>query len=237
MRIIPAIDILNGKCVRLTKGDYNSATVYEGNPVETALRYEELGFRYLHLVDLDGAREKHIVHHAILEKITRSTSLRVDFGGGIKSGDDISTAFSCGAAQVNIGTLAATNPETFIEWLTQYGPERVILSADSVNRMIMISGWEESTNLEVTDYISGFRKKGLVYAVCTDISRDGMLRGPATDLYKEIISGTGVKLIASGGISSLPDLGLLEDAGCEGAIIGKAIYEGKIDLSELSKLC
>lgn len=237
MRIIPAIDIINGNCVRLTKGDYNAVIVYDGTPLEVARRFEDHGFRYLHLVDLDGAREKHIVNHKVLEEITGKTRLIVDFGGGIKSEEDIRTAFECGASQVTIGTLAATNPSIFIEWLNRYGAEKIILGADSVNRKIMIAGWAEDTGKDVCDYISGFRKKGVLFTAVTDISRDGMLQGPAIELYKEILKVSSINLIASGGISSLEDVILLKETGCEGAIVGKAIYEGKIGLKELYEIC
>jgi len=202
MRIIPAIDIINGKCVRLTKGDYNTVTVYDGTPLEVARRFEDHGFSYLHLIDLDGAREKHIVNHNILEEIANKTSLTVDFGGGLKSDEDIRTAFDCGAAMVTIGTTAANNPEIFLEWLSLFGPEKIILGADSVNRKIMVSGWSEDTGRDVCDYISGFRSKGVLYTACTDISKDGMLQGPATELYREILTRTAINLIASGGVSS-----------------------------------
>jgi phosphoribosylformimino-5-aminoimidazole carboxamide ribotide isomerase len=237
MRIIPAIDIINGKCVRLTRGDYNAVTVYDGTPLEIARRFEDHGFRYLHLVDLDGAREKHIVNHDILEKIARKTTLAVDFGGGLKSDEDLRTAFDCGASMVTIGTTAANDPETFLEWLSLFGPEKIILGADSVNRKIMVAGWAEDTGKNVCEYIAGFRKKGVIYTTCTDISKDGMLQGPAVDLYKDILARTAVSLIASGGISSIDDIRVLNETGCEGAIVGKAIYEGKIDLKELSELC
>ena len=237
MRIIPAMDIINGKCVRLTKGDYNLVTVYDGTPLEVAQRFEDHGFRYLHLVDLDGAREKHIVNHGILEEITRNTTLTVDFGGGLKSDEDIRTAFDCGASMVTIGTTAASDPELFLEWLSLFGPEKIILGADAVNRKIMISGWAEDTGKEVCEFISQFRNKGVLYTVCTDISKDGMLQGPAFGLYKDILSKTAINLIASGGISSIEDLTTLEEIGCEGAIVGKAIYEGKIDIKKLSELC
>jgi phosphoribosylformimino-5-aminoimidazole carboxamide ribotide isomerase len=237
MRIVPAIDIINGKCVRLTRGDYNSVTVYDGTPLEAAKRFEDHGFRFLHLVDLDGAREKHIVNFEVLKEIAEKTSLSVDFGGGLKSDEDIRIAFDCGATQVTIGTVAASDPEIFLEWLSLFGPEKLILGADSVNRRIMISGWAEDTGKDVCDYIADFRKKGVLYTACTDISKDGMLQGPAIELYREILSKTAIRLIASGGVSALSDISLLEKAGCEGAIIGKAIYEGKIGLKELSELC
>jgi phosphoribosylformimino-5-aminoimidazole carboxamide ribotide isomerase len=237
MRLIPAIDILGGKCVRLTRGEYDSATVYDGSPLDMARRFEDHGFSFLHLVDLDGAREKHVVNYRVLEKVAGNTSLKIDFGGGIKSEEDIRIAFECGAWQVNIGTLAATDRQLFLSWLSSYGPEKIILGADSAGNKIMVSGWEEGTNLDIIEYIRAYRECGVKYVVCTEISRDGMLTGPATDLYKRILETADVSLIASGGISSLADLEMLISTGCEGAIIGKAIYEGKIQLKELAKLC
>jgi phosphoribosylformimino-5-aminoimidazole carboxamide ribotide isomerase len=177
------------------------------------------------------------VNQAILEEIANKTSLIIDFGGGLKSDEDIRTAFDCGATMVTIGTTAANNPEIFLEWLSLFGPEKIILGADSVNRKIMVSGWSEDTGRDVCDYISGFRSKGVLYTACTDISKDGMLEGPATDLYREILTRTAINLIASGGVSSTDDIRLLRETGCEGAIVGKALYEGKIDLKELSELC
>jgi len=237
MRIIPAIDIINGKCVRLTRGNYDAMTVYDGTPLENARKFEDSGFSYLHLVDLDGARERHIVNQSVLEEIASKTSLIVDYGGGLKSVDDIRTALDSGASQVTIGSAAAKDPESFMEWLSLFGPEKLILGADAVDRKIMISGWAEDTGKDVVDYITGFRRKGVIYTTCTDISKDGMLQGPALGLYREILSKTAIKLIASGGISSISDVKSLEEAGCEGAIIGKAIYEGNILLEELSELC
>lgn len=237
MRIIPAIDILGGKCVRLTRGEYNTARVYDGSPLDMARRFEDHGFSCLHLVDLDGAREKHIVNYRILEKLAGRTSLKIDFGGGIKSDDDIRIAFECGARQVNIGTLAATNRSLFLDWLSMYGPDKIILGADSSDNKIMVSGWAEGTDIDVVEYIKGYSQNGVKHIVCTEISRDGMLIGPATDLYKKILKEADVNLIASGGITSLADIEVLISTGCEGAIIGKAIYEGKIELKELSKLC
>ena len=237
MRIIPATDILNGKCVRLTRGDYSSATIYDGSPLDIARRFEDSGLKFLHLVDLDGAREKHIVNYRVLEQLASGTSLKIDFGGGIKSDKDIETAFNSGAAQVNIGTTAATNRKLFLEWLGHYGADRIILGADASDGKVMVSGWTERTQLDIGDYIHEYQARGVKYVVCTDISRDGTLMGPAADLYSTILEVCDVSLIASGGISSVDDLLLLRDRGCEGAIVGKAIYEGKIKLKELSELC
>ena len=237
MRIIPAIDIINGKCVRLSRGDYESMKIYEGDPLEVALRFQEHGFRYLHLVDLDGARQNHIVNHKVLESIAKGTSLIVDFGGGIKTDDDIRIAFNSGASAATIGSIAAINPRLFLNWLELYGDLRIILGADSKERKIMTTGWTQESNMDVVEYISGYRNMGVRFVSCTDISRDGMLNGPSTDLYKDILSVTEINLIASGGVTTLDDIRVLKEAGCEGVIIGKAIYEGTINLRELSKLC
>ena len=237
MRIIPAIDIINGKCVRLTKGNYDSMTVYDGNPLDIARRFEEHGFKFLHLVDLDGARESHIVNYHVLESITSGTSLEVDFGGGIKSDDDIKIAFNSGAAAVTIGSVALHNPRQFLCWLETYGEKKIILGADCKDRKIMASGWTEKSGMDVVEYISGYRNMGARYVVCTDISKDGMMEGPSTELYKDILSATEVNLIASGGVTTREDVNVLKATGCEGVIIGKAIYEGRINLKELSNLC
>jgi len=237
MRIIPAIDIIDGKCVRLTRGNYDSITVYDGSPLDVARRFEDHGFKFLHLVDLDGAREKHIVNHDILGKITSGTSLAVDFGGGIKSDVDIKIAFNSGASAVTIGSVAALNRGLFLTWLETYGENKIILGADSRERKIMTSGWTEKSDTDIVEYISDYYNMGVRYAACTDISKDGMMNGPSVDLYKEILSATEVNLIASGGVTTLDDVNILKEIGCEGIIIGKAIYEGRIKLTELSKLC
>jgi phosphoribosylformimino-5-aminoimidazole carboxamide ribotide isomerase len=237
MRIIPAIDIINGRCVRLTKGDYNSVSSYKGSPPDVARTFEDNGFTYLHLVDLDGAREKKVVNYKVLESIASATSLKIDFGGGIISGDDLRIAFECGASQINSGSTAIKDPELFMEWLSVYGNEKIILAADSFQGKIMISGWMESTGRDIKDFISDWEKKGISYATCTDISKDGMLEGPAVGLYRDILAVSNLNLIASGGVSSLNDVETLISTGCEGAIIGKAIYEGKIKLKELARLC
>ncbi len=235
MRIIPAIDIINGKCVRLTKGDYNTEKIYREDPLDAAKEFEDAGLQYLHLVDLDGAKSSRIINHKTLHKIASQTSLKIDFGGGLKSDEDIRIAFENGANQVTGGSIAVKNPEIFQSWLQQYGSEKIILGADCNNRMIATHGWLESSSLDVIDFIQEYEKKGVKYVICTDISKDGMLEGTSNELYSEILKKTKVKLIASGGVSSIEDLHLLKEIGCEGAIIGKAIYEGKIDLKKLSE--
>lgn len=251
MRIIPAIDIIDGKCVRLSKGDYSTKKVYNENPLEVAKAFEAHGVEYLHLVDLDGAREKEIVNHHILEQIASGTGLKIDFGGGLNSEKDLEVAFNCGAEQITGGSIAVRRPEVFLDWLSRFGPERIILGADAKDEKVAISGWEEDTAIDLIPFIESHRKKGVKYVICTDISKDGMLEGPAEDLYKRIIDKTkvnktiigmsgvedtwvpGIKLIASGGISDINDLIRLQNLGCEGAILGKAIYENKIKLKEL----
>lgn len=237
MKLIPAIDILDGKCVRLTKGDYTTQKVYNTNPVEVAKEFEANGIRFLHLVDLDGAKSKHIVNYKVLENIAQATSLHIDFGGGIKSNEDVKIAFESGASQLTGGSIAVQEPALFLSWLEQYGPERILLGADANQRMIATHGWLATSGIDVVDFIRSFEQKGIQSVVCTDISKDGMLQGPSLDLYKEIMQETGVQLIASGGVSSIDDLQQLKELGCTGAIIGKAIYEGRITLNELSKLC
>lgn len=237
MKLIPAIDILDGKCVRLTKGDYTTQKVYNTNPVEVAKEFEANGIRFLHLVDLDGAKSKHIVNYKVLENMAQTTSLHIDFGGGIKSNEDVKIAFESGANQLTGGSIAVQEPALFLSWLEQYGPERILLGADANQRMIATHGWLATSGIDVVDFIRSFEQKGIQSVVCTDISKDGMLQGPSLDLYKEIMQETGVQLIASGGVSSIDDLQQLKALGCAGAIIGKAIYEGRITLNELSKLC
>lgn len=237
MRIIPAIDIIDGKCVRLTKGDYNTKKIYNENPVEVAKAFEDNGIKYLHLVDLDGARSRHIVNHRILEDITSKTNLIVDFGGGLKTSKDLEIAFECGATQITGGSIAANDPDVFSNWIQEYGSDKIILGADCKDRMIATNGWLATSKIDVIDFISEFEEKGITYVVCTDIAKDGMLRGPSIPLYKEIIRKTDVKLIASGGVSSISDLLQLKSLGCEGAILGKAIYEGNISLKQLQELC
>ncbi len=237
MRIIPAIDIIDGKCVRLTKGDYNTKKVYNEDPLEVAKMFEDYGIKYLHLVDLDGAKSSHIVNYNILEKIAVKTNLKIDFGGGIKSDNDVRIAFESGANQITGGSIAVRNPQMFIKWLETYGNDKIILGADVKNRKISTNGWQKTDNIDIIDFIKNYESKGIKYVICTDISKDGMLQGPSTKLYSEILGNSNVNLIASGGVTSIDDLITLQKAGCEGTIIGKAIYEGKIDLKELKKLC
>lgn len=237
MRIIPAIDIIDGKCVRLTKGNYDTKKVYNENPLKVAKAFEDNGIQYLHLVDLDGAKSKHVVNYKTLELIASKTSLKVDFGGGLKSDDDLRIAFECGAIQITGGSIAANNPELFLTWLAKYGSEKIILGADCNNRKISTNGWLESSELDVIDFIKDYEQKGIIQVICTDIAKDGMLQGASYELYAEIIANTKINLIASGGVSSMKDLEQLKNTGCKGAIVGKAIYEGKITLKELQQLC
>jgi phosphoribosylformimino-5-aminoimidazole carboxamide ribotide isomerase len=237
MRIIPAIDIIDGKCVRLSKGDYDTKKIYNENPVEVAKSFEGAGIQYLHLVDLDGAKAKHIVNHKVLEQISNNTGLKVDFGGGLKSNEDLRIAFDCGARQITGGSIAAQNRELFLEWLQTYGADKIILGADCMNRKIATNGWLESSELDVLKFIQAYEKEGITNVICTDISKDGMLAGASNELYTEILSETKINLIASGGVSSMKDLEDLIEIGCEGAIVGKAIYEGNISLKELERLC
>jgi phosphoribosylformimino-5-aminoimidazole carboxamide ribotide isomerase len=235
MRIIPAIDILDGKCVRLTKGDYSTQKVYSENPVEMAKQFEDHGIMFLHLVDLDGAKSQHLVNHKVLEGIATQTKLKIDFGGGIKSQADIETAFACGASQVTGGSIAIQDPLLFLDWLKVYGNDRIILGADAKNRNIATQGWLEESRVDVVDFISEFVQKGISYVVCTDIAKDGMLQGPSNRLYQEILRRTTVNLVASGGVTTMEDLKQLKAIGCEAAIVGKALYEGKISLLDLAK--
>lgn len=237
MRIIPAIDIIGAKCVRLTKGDYSTKKVYSENPLDIAKSFEESGIQYLHVVDLDGAKSKQIVNHKVLESICTNTNLKVDFGGGLKSDEDLRIAFESGASQITGGSIAVKNQEVFLSWLEKFGGEKIILGADCKNRMIATSGWLETSELDVLDFIKDYQSKGVEYVICTDIAKDGMLQGTSNELYKEIIAESDVKLIASGGVSSMDDLFQLKEMGCNGAIIGKALYEGKITLKELQELC
>lgn len=233
MRIIPAIDIIEGKCVRLSKGDYNTKKVYNENPLEVAKEFEANGIQYLHLVDLDGAKSQHIVNYKILETICSNTNLKVDFGGGLKSDEDLRIAFESGANQITGGSIAVKNPTIFKGWINKYGSNKIILGADCNNRKIATNGWLESSELDVVDFIAKYEKEGINYVICTDIAKDGMLQGTSNELYQEILSKTNVKLIASGGVSCFDDLLKVQEIGCEGAIIGKAFYEGRITLKDL----
>jgi phosphoribosylformimino-5-aminoimidazole carboxamide ribotide isomerase len=237
MRIIIAIDIIDGKCVRLTRGDFKTKKVYNEDPLEVALEIEDCGINYLHLVDLEGAKNKKLENIKVLEKIAWKTKLKIDFGGGLRSYEDLLTAFNAGARQVTAGSIALTNPALFLEWLARLGQEKLILGADCIDRKVSTGGWLDSSDKEIISFISDYRSKGVKYTICTDIKKDGMLQGPSTTLYKEILCAVKINLIASGGISSLKDIEAVQEAGCEGAIVGKAVYEGKITLKELGKLC
>jgi phosphoribosylformimino-5-aminoimidazole carboxamide ribotide isomerase len=237
MRLIPAIDILNGQCVRLVKGDYNQKTIYNENPLEVAKSFEANGLKYVHLVDLDGAKSNGIVNYKTIESIAKNTSLSIDFGGGIKSRSDLETAFNAGAKQVTIGSLAVKNPELVSEWITTFGADKIILGADIDNGNIATNGWKEKSNWELFDFLTFYKTKGIETVICTDISKDGMLQGSNADLYQKLISEFNLNIIASGGVSSLEELKTLRQMGCDGAIIGKAIYEGKITLKQLQELC
>ena len=237
MEIVPAIDIIDGKCVRLTKGDYNAQKTYSDNPLDMALRFQDAGIRRLHLVDLDGARSKHIVNYPTLEAIAGHTDLTVDFGGGIKSTQDLETALGCGAQMVTIGSTAVTEPELMTSWIEDFGQEHIILGADARDGKISVNGWKEDSELTLSDFISSYMQKGITQVLCTDINRDGMLQGPSVELYKALLKKfPGIKLIASGGVSSVQDLIGLKEAGLPAAIVGKAYYEGRITLEQLSQL-
>lgn len=233
MLIIPAIDIIDGKCVRLSKGDYGTKKIYNENPIEVAKEFESFGIKFLHLVDLDGAKSKHIVNQKVLENIARETSLKIDFGGGLKTIEDIEIAFNSGAKQITIGSIAVQNPEFCFGLIEKYSSEKIILGADCENRKIKTSGWLEESSLDVIHFILQYQEKNVKNVICTDISKDGMLEGASEDLYKEIISKTSVKLVASGGISCIEDVYKMKEIGCDGTIIGKAIYEGRISLQQL----
>ena len=244
MRIIPAIDIINGKCVRLSKGDYATEKVYNENPLEVAKMFEDHGIKHLHLVDLDGAKASHIVNYKVLENIASNTNLAIDFGGGLKSDEDLKIAFESGANQITGGSIAVKNPEIFKSWLQKYGVDKIILGADANNEKVAIGGWLEESDKELIPFIQSYVKEGVSYVICTDISKDGMLQGPSFDLYQKILNETSIvtssgvkkiKLIASGGISTFDELPRLAEMGCEGTIIGKAIYEHKISMKQLEK--
>lgn len=235
IELIPAIDIINGQCVRLTKGDYNQKKVYNDNPVEVAKHFEELGFKRLHVVDLDGAKSKHIVNDGVLKEITKATNLVVDFGGGIKTKDDIEKAFEAGASMVTVGSVAVTNRQLFLDWIEIYGAERLILGADVRNGKISINGWKEDSSEELLPFLKHYVDKGVKNVLCTEISKDGTLQGPAIDLYKDImIAYPDMHLIASGGVSSNDDITELNKAGIPAVVFGKAFYEGKIDIKSLA---
>lgn len=234
IELIPAIDIIDGKCVRLTKGDYDQKKVYNENPVEVAQHFESLGFKRLHVVDLDGAKSKHIVNDGVLRAITAATSLVVDFGGGIKTEEDIEKAFDAGAAMVTVGSIAVTNPQLFLNWIEQYGAEKLILGADVRNGKISINGWKEDSSEDLLPFLKQYTDKGVCNVLCTEISKDGTLQGPAIDLYQQIMKAyPDMHLIASGGVSCNDDIRALETADIPAVVFGKAFYEGKIKVEEL----
>lgn len=234
IELIPAIDIINGQCVRLTKGDYDQKTVYSDTPALMAYEFEAIGFKRLHVVDLDGAKSKHIVNSAVLHSITTETKLRVDFGGGIKTDEDIETAFANGADMVTVGSIAVTNPDMFISWMEKYGAERMILGADVRNGKISINGWKEDSTEDLLPFLRKYVEAGIKNVLCTEISKDGTLQGPAIELYSQVMSSyPQLHLIASGGVSSILDIQALDKAGIPAVVFGKAIYEGKINLKEL----
>lgn len=237
MRIIVAIDIIGGKCVRLTKGDFKTKKVYNEDPLEVARQIEDNGIDYLHLVDLDGAKNRKVENIKVLEKIAVNTKLKIDFGGGIRSDGDLKKVFDSGADQVTAGSIAVSSPDLFVKWLSVFGPDKLILGADTKNRKISTSGWLENTAIDLISFLKDYKMKGVKYTICTDIDRDGMLEGPAAGLYREILENVDLNLIASGGISSMKDIEEIRDTGCEGVIIGKAVYEGKITLKDLGRLC
>jgi len=236
MRIIPAIDIIDGKCVRLSKGDYTTKIIYNESPLEVAKEFEAHGIQYLHLVDLDGAKSSKIINHKVLEQIASKTALKIDFGGGLKTDDDLRIAFESGANQITGGSIAVKNPDVFEQWILKYGAEKIILGADAKNNKIAISGWLEESKEDLIPFIEKYTTKGIQQVICTDIAKDGMLQGPSFDLYQEILSSIPrIQLIASGGISTFEELPKLAELGCEGTIIGKAIYEGRISLKQLEQ--
>ncbi len=233
MRIIPAIDIIEGKCVRLTKGDYATKKIYNENPLEIAKEFEANGIEYLHLVDLDGAKSERIVNYKILEQISENTNLKIDFGGGLKANADLEIAFNSGASQITGGSIAVKNPNLFQEWISKYG-SKIILGADVYEEKIAVSGWQETSDLDLLPFIEKYQNFGIATIICTDISKDGMLEGPSFSLYEKIVTAfPDINLIASGGVSRFEELPKLQLLGCEGVIIGKAIYEGKISLKQL----
>ncbi|MBF0760020.1 1-(5-phosphoribosyl)-5-[(5-phosphoribosylamino)methylideneamino]imidazole-4-carboxamide isomerase [Dysgonomonas mossii] len=236
IEIIPAIDLIDGKCVRLSQGDYEAKKVYNEDPLEVAKMFEGAGIRRLHLVDLDGAKTKHIVNQSVLEKIASNTSLIIDFGGGVQSDEDIEIAFNSGASMVTGGSIAVRNQELFTSWITKYGADKIILGADCKDHKIAVSGWQEATSVEVIPFIGDYNRKGISKVVCTDISKDGMLQGPSIDLYKDILNVfPNLYLIASGGVSCFQDILDLEKSGVPAVILGKAIYENRVTLKELSR--
>lgn len=234
IEIIPAIDLIDGKCVRLSQGDYNQKTVYNENPLEVAKMFEDAGINRLHLVDLDGAKAHHIVNHKVLEAITTKTSLVVDFGGGLKTDDDLRIAFECGAQMITGGSIAVKSPDVFGGWIEKFGGDKIILGADVKDEKIAVGGWIETTQIELMPFVTKYKEQGISKVICTDISKDGMLAGPSLELYKKmILQIPDLYLIASGGVSNMADIEALQEAGIPAVIFGKAIYEGRIQLKDL----
>lgn len=237
IELIPAIDIIDGKCVRLTKGDYNQKTVYNDSPADVARQFEDMGFKRLHVVDLDGAKSKHIVNDHVLKAITDATNLKVDFGGGLKTDDDLKKAFEAGASMVTIGSIAVTKPELFLSWLEEYGADKLILGADVRNGKISINGWKEDSAEELLPFLKQYVDHGVKNVLCTEISKDGTLQGPAIELYRQIMDAyPTLHLIASGGVGSTDDIRNLNESGIPAVVFGKAFYEGKINIEELWQL-
>lgn len=236
IQLIPAIDIIDGKCVRLSQGDYDRKTIYNEDPLEVAKEFEDNGLKRLHLVDLDGAKAHQIVNWKVLERIANHTSLVIDFGGGLKKDKDLEIAFECGASMITGGSIAVKDPEVFESWIARYGADRIILGADVKDRKIAVSGWLEDTSLELLPFLGEYINKGITQVISTDISKDGMLSGPSIPLYKEMLEAfPRLFVIASGGVSSIADIEALEEVGVPAVIFGKAIYEGRIALKELSR--
>lgn len=237
MRVIPAIDIIDGKCVRLIQGDYAQKTIYNENPLDVARSFEDAGLTHLHLVDLDGAKAGKVVSWQVIEKVAGKTSLKVDFGGGIKTTDEVRRLLDIGVSQVNLGSIAVKAPEKITEWIQQFGADKIILSADVKNEMISIDGWQQNSTINIVAFLRDYIQRGIEHVTCTDIGTDGMLTGPNIELYKKILlSFPQLHLIASGGVSSLNDLHELKQIGADGAIVGKAIYEGRIALKDLKNI-
>ena len=236
MHIIPAIDLIDGKAVRLTQGDYARKKEYNARPLEVAQQFEGAGLTRLHLVDLDGAKEKRVINYKVLELITSKTSLHVDFGGGVQSDDDLRIVFECGAKQVTGGSIAVKQPDVFERWLSRYGAGAIILGADAKNEKVAVSGWEEDTTIWVYDFVDNWVEKGITHVISTDVAKDGLLQGPSFELYRNLQDRSpGLNIIASGGVSNMGDLETLADMGLFGAIVGKAIYEGRVTLKELEQ--
>lgn len=234
MKIIPAIDLIDGKCVRLTKGDYATKKVYNEDPIEMAKSFQDAGITHLHLVDLDGAKAGRIINYEVLNRLSNQTNLHIDFGGGLKSDEDLKIAFENGASQITGGSIAVKNRDKFINWLNTFGAEKIILGADALNEKIAVSGWQEETNEDIFLFIKKFVQQGVKYTICTDISKDGMLEGPNISLYQKILSeNNSLQLIASGGVSKMDDIHQLKNANLFGVVVGKAIYENKISLEEI----